>query len=250
MHKIPFPLSLLQQTQLHNEIYVFLKIRAIKRVWYNFTYKDLSKATGISHTTLRARIKALIQMKWASVSSNGTLALTGVNKLKNSYTKSGLQKTSVCIPVTIKSTKREQILILRSILVNHNLIQQEKAIHRKETIVNNTQAERSLSSKQRRILKNAGSVQKLSDSMQVINLSNAGFGSLIDRSMVTGQRLQRALNKANLIKSKTRLRQVATGISRLEWLYNYLPTSRGLIYNAKTKTVYQRQPNAVTFLFA
>lgn len=249
--KLNIPFSLLSRTDLHNELYVWAQIRRIGRVFYNFTYADLSKLTGISHTTLRKRIKAIISLGWASITENGTLALNGINKLKNSYTTSGLQRTSVCIPTRIAKTKKEQILIFRSILVNHNLIRQERRVAKLNKIVQNAEREHGkLSKKQLTILKQAGSIEKLAGSIdQKTSLSNRGIGAIMQRSASTGKRIQRELRNKGFIKTVRRFKEIAANVTRLEYLYNYMPSGVGLLYSAKDKSVIKRMPNEIQYIF-
>lgn len=249
--KLNIPFSLLSRTDLHNELHVWAQIRRKGRVFYNFTYADLSKLTGISHTTLRKRIKAIINLGWATIDKSGSLILKGINKLKNSYTPSGLQRTSVCIPTRMAKTKKEQVLIFRSILLNHSLINQEKKVNNLNTIVNIAKQEYGkLNRKQLSILTKAGSIEKLAGSIDnKTSLSNRGIGNIMQRSTSTGKRIQRELRNNGLIKTVRRFKEIAVNVTRLEYLYNYMPSGVGLLYSAKDKAVIKRMPNEIQYIF-
>jgi len=221
-------------------------------VWFNFNYADLSKSTGISHTTLRKRIKALLQLGWLTISEDNTLRLKGINKLKESYDKSGLQMTSPIIKTPVGKTKKEQILIFRSVLIGKNLNHQAKKVKRLNKIVEIArQSYGMLNKKQLLILTTAGGLKKLNDSIeQKTVLSNKVFGELVERSKATGARLQSDLRKAGFIQTNRRFKEIATNVSRLEYLYNYLPQGIGLLYSEANKTVVKRQANEVSLIFS
>ncbi len=90
------PLSLLQQANEDcnlETLRVWCIIRELYRdhndrpVVYRLKYDQLSKRTGISHTSLRKHVKQAVMLKWAawvkSKDGNGiNLVLTGIRKLK------------------------------------------------------------------------------------------------------------------------------------------------------------------------
>lgn len=235
----------------HAEMFAWLRICAVRKKWYNWTYKDLSAATGLSASTLRRRMPVLLKLGWLQVHGQN-LVITSNYKLQTSYTASGLQKTSPLIPIQIKRTKKEQIMVLRSIPIVGNLKRQERKVNKISNVVKIAKTDfGKLNKKQLTLIKNAGSLEKLAGSIdKTPNLSNKSIAALIGKSVTTARRLQKSLNEAGLIKSKHRFKEIATNVTHLEYCYRYLAQGIGLLYSPNTKTVLKRMSNGIEYFFA
>jgi hypothetical protein len=232
------PLILIKDTKNHSALLIWLKFNAAayrtksgySNVFYQFTYKSLSERTGLSLSTLYKYVPKLIELGWAHI-RNGNLCLIGINKYKGA---------KVLIP--IHRNRSKQILELRNAIIVNNLDKQERQIKFRKGIVQKAESEHGKLTKGelKHLRKNPNILTEINPS----NLSNQKFGTLIDRSKSTGQRLQRALRKAKLIQSFSRSKTLVKGATFLEYIYFLENNPIGAIRYFNGDIVIQ-QPNEV-----
>lgn len=235
------PIHILQDTSTHAEWYVYSILRGKGRTFYNWTYKSLSAYTKLSHTLLRKRLPQLISLGWARVEGNNLIFLS-TNELKS-------HPKETVIPIHTSRNKKQTILLLRNAMLRGNLKQQRKQHSKKSEIVKKITTGKSLTKKEYLLIQKSGGVNSFVSQVKenvATTLSNFKIGKLISRSQSTGKRLQKALRQANLICSKSRIKILATNVSKAEWQYSELSECLRNIYNTDRLVAYRRLSNEIT----
>ena len=240
--KQPIPITVLLRAQENQKLSALWCWCVLKRLYrhtaiYKPNYQKLQTQTGISHTTLRKRVKELTEMGWASW-HNGNLTLTGINKLKK-------HKYETVISLPVHNNKGAQVAEFRGAIVILNLNNQKKVVAKKLEIVNNCDRPHGKVSKRYvKDIRKAGGLEEYRKSiLTTTTLSNKSFGALFGLSKYTGQRIQKLLNGRGIIRSKKRFELIADNVTELE--FNYVYRVLGYIYNYKTKHVYKQLSNEV-----
>jgi len=187
----------------------------------------LAELTGISHTSLRKYIPSMIKLGWCSV-INGHLCFKGINKFK---------QVKILIPIC--ETKSLQVLEFRNAIIKNNIDKQIKQVKFKSELVKRAKGVNTkLTPKEIMYLRKNPNVEK---TINEPTLSNRRFGSLINRSKYTGQRLKQRLRQNELIKTKSRFKLIKNNCTVHE--YNYLYYGKG--YILEQGNLYQRQSDAI-----
>lgn len=223
-----------------NTLAIWLKLKGLYKntVIYKFNYTKLSERIGRSHGSLRKHIKLMMEYGWVKITKEGHLHLTGINKLKK-YEK------EKCVLVKILDCVKEQRILLRYIIIHKNIKRQERILKRKSEIFKKATIEHSKLSKKdlKWVMKNGGLIEFEKTFQDYTTLSNNKIGKLFKKSKWTGHRIQKLLNKSNLIKSKIRLRFVKI-CTLLE--YNYLYRGTKFIFNRTNGFLYERLSNSIS----
>lgn len=244
MTKQPIPISRIvaaNKLGRFNALWVWVKLKeAYKhKPFITLNYSDIQNTLGISHTTLRLRVKELAQLGMVNIEA-GVLHLTGIDRLKS-------HDKEKCVLVPVESHKAKQILQFRKTIVHQNIKNQEKQIKLKSATVKNcSKAHGQLSKKQLRLIAKAGGVKKYAASLiDVTTLSNNKIGFLFKLSQQTGHRIQKALRGANLIQTKTRLKLIKDNSCKMDATY-LNREGGGYIYNVINGRLYRRMSNAIS----
>lgn len=150
------------------------------------------------------------------------------------------------VPVGISMNKAEQRTLLRYTLINRNLFFQCKAFSKKNETLLLIKGHNFNYKDTKRIYKNLKnvSISETENSIQdCLTLSNYKFGKLCNRSVSTGIKIQRALNKIDLIRSDRRTKLVAVKQTRASFFSLALS---GSYFLSKNGNVYQRLSNSLT----
>lgn len=236
--KQPIPISLLfSSVNEFDTLRVWVCLKSLKQASIELDYKSLSNRFKISHTTLRKHVKRMCESGLGEIRGK-KLHLTGINKLKK-------HENETCVLIPVEATKQKQILQFRKAILKRNIDNQLVQIKRKSNIVEQcNRPHAKLSKSEMRVIKKAGGVSELRKTMQTdTTLSNKSIGGLFGLSQVTGQRIQKSLRDANLIRTKVRLELIKKNCSLFE--YNYVRSSGGYIYNTANKNLYIRLSNAI-----
>ena len=243
--KQPIPISLIVTMNESNSfgtlrIWVVLKQLHRNTILYNLNYATLSKITGISHTSLRWHIKRMVEMGLAK-HQHGHLLLTGINKLKK-------HPGETCIQIPVHPGKAETILEFQKALIHRNIKNQEKQIKIKQSIVNHcNRPHGKLSKRDIRLLNKSGGEKKLANAIQsVTTLANKTIGKMFSRSQNTGQRIQKSLREAGLIKTKARFELFKAIATPFEAAYLNSNFESGYIFNYANGSVYRRLSNVIS----
>jgi hypothetical protein len=180
-------------------LYYYILIRKIYQTphIYNYSFRKISKLTGVSTSVLSHHIKIMISEGLAHV-HNGNLCFisqTKVNKLIN--------KGNAIVNLPFEKNKKRMILELRGVVIIGNLDNQK--IHtttRFEIVKKCKQSHARLSYKEKKILKKEGGAAQIEKNINGrITLSNQKIGKILNRSQSTGKRIQRGLNQLGIIHS-------------------------------------------------
>ena len=245
MPKQPIPLSTINAANEENSfptlrVWVVLKQLSRNTILFNLNYANLSKITGISHTSLRWHIKRMVEMGLAK-HQHGHLHLTGINKLKK-------HPAEVCVLVPVERSKSKQILQFQKALIHRNIKNQEKQIKIKQSIVNHcNRPHGKLSKRDIRLLNKSGGEKKLANAIQsVTTLANKTIGKMFSRSQNTGRRIQKSLREAGLIKTKARFELFKAIATPFEAAYLNSNFESGHIFNYANGSVYRRLSNVIS----
>ena len=249
--KQPIPLSTIKAANETNSfptlrVWVVLKQLSRNTILFNLNYANLSKITGISHTSLRAHIKRMVEMGLAK-HQHGHLLLTGINKLKK-------HPGETCIQIPVHPGKAETILEFQKALIHRNIKNQEKQIKIKRGLVNHcNRPHGKVSKRDIRLLNKSGGVKKLANSIQsVTTLANKTIGKMFvksngqGRSQNTGQRIQKSLREAGLIKTKARFELFKAIATPFEAAYLNSNFETGHIFNYANGSAYRRLSNVIS----
>lgn len=245
MQKQPIPLSIINAANETNSfptlrVWVVLKQLSRNTILFNLNYANLSKITGISHTSLRYHVSRMVDSGLAK-HQHGHLHLTGINKLKK-------HDRETCVLVPVERSKSKQILQFQKALIHRNIKNQEKQIKRKEGIVSNCNRPHGKVSKSAlKLISKSGGIKKLQSSVQsVTTLANKTIGKMFSRSQNTGQRIQKKLRDAGLIKTKARFELFKAIATPFEAAYLNSNFESGHIYNYANGSVYRRLSNSIS----
>lgn len=185
-------------------ILINLKKAYKKPIFYNFSYRSISKKTGIPTTTLQRHIKKLIQKGLLEIHSNN-LCVLGSNKVKRSL-------KSPLIPIEYNSNRQLQLINIQFTRILKNFRQQSYMGALKADIIKLQKDDRYLKLEDVKRTY-ANSKKYISTKNEKLNqsyvMSNIKFANSINRkSKHTGIRLQRKLNQLGLIKSKKNIVKV------------------------------------------
>lgn len=243
--KQPIPLRMIlraQESQKLSALWCWCLIKKLHRntIIYNFSYQKLQIQTGVSHTTLRKRVKEMCEMGWATI-KDGHLHLTGIEKLKT-------HKYETTISLPVHQNKGTQIAQFRLVIVRLNIGNQRKRIDEKiETVKNCNRQHGKLTKKQIKAIRGAGGIKKFEKSIiNYTTLSNKSFGSLFGLKNSSGKSIQKKLNDLKLITSKKKFEIVKGNCTKLEFDYNF--RHLGYIYNITTKQVIRQLSNEVAIV--
>ena len=243
--KQPIPLSIINAANESNSfptlrVWVVLKQLSRNTILFNLNYANLSKITGISHTSLRYHVSRMVAVGLAK-HAHGHLLLTGINKLKK-------HENEKCVLVPVERSKSKQILQFQKALIHRNIKNQEKQIKIKQSIVNHcNRPHGKLSKRDIRLLNKSGGIKKLANAIQsVTTLANKTIGKMFIRSQNTGQRIQKALREAGLIKTKARFELFKAIATPFEAAYLNSNFESGYIFNYSNGSVYRRLSNVIS----
>lgn len=172
--------------------YMWLRSKYKKKIFYNYTSRSIAIHLGISHTQANFHIRKMIKLGWATIKDKHLTLLSNSNYLK-------------IIPLQIYKTKREQVVALKNILINHNLFSQRRKISKKTEIVNNAQTPQGKISKgDMKIIRKFGSVANLEMSINDrTTLSNRNIGKIFNQSKRQGSRLQVEMKNMGLLQCES-----------------------------------------------
>mgnify|MGYP003441270793 CR=1 FL=1 len=243
--KQPIPLSTIKAANETNSfptlrVWVVLKQLSRNTILFNLNYSNLSKITGISHTSLRWHIRRMVEMGLAK-HQHRHLHLTGINKLKK-------HDRETCVLVPVERSKSKQILQFQKALIHRNIKNQEKQIKIKRGLVNHcNRPHGKVSKRDIRLLNKSGGVKKLANSIQsVTTLANKTIGKMFSRSQNTGHRIQKKLREAGLIKTKARFELFKAIATPFEAAYLNSNFESGYIFNYANGSVYRRLSNVIS----
>lgn len=243
--KQPIPLSTIFAANESNSfatlrVWVVLKQLSRNTILFNLNYANLSKITGISHTSLRYHVSRMVEIGLAK-HQHGHLLLTGINKLKK-------HDREVCVLVPVERSKAKQILQFQKALIHRNIKNQEKQIARKQQIVSNCNRPHGKVSKSAlRLIAKSGGIKKLECKLQsVTTLANKTIGKMFSRSQNTGHRIQKNLREAGLIKTKARFELFKAIATPFEAAYLNSNFESGYIFNYSNGSVYRRLSNVIS----
>ena len=147
-----------------------------------------------------------------------------------------------CVLIPLHKSKTAQILEFRNAVIKHNIDNQIKQVKFKvETVKKAKQEYGKLNKKQLQYLQKNSIERPINEP----TLSNKRFGVLINRGKYTGQRLQKQLRDAGMIKTRVRLQLIKSDVHIREYYECFLIP--GNIYNANTKQVFKRESNAIVY---
>ena len=223
----------------------FIQLRQLhcKPIIYNFSYRKISKELNCSIGTVKKHI-ILLEEKGLLNFSHGNLMLVGTNKIKNLY-------KGVLTPVKVVNDKKDQLTCLRYVVIKRNLRLQEKA-HKKalDIIYYHKQVKGILKAEATMKAKTGLSVEKglRSDFL----LSNVKIGSLCNRGLHTGLKIQSELNQLGLIQSSSNYKLLKNkNLSRKDFfhLQEYAGKFTSPAYSLSSKgNIYKRLPNKITII--
>jgi len=243
MRKQAVPLNVLFKFNDSNaldtlRIWILLKNRFNTGVFYNYTYRSIGTAIGVSPETVRKHLPMLIKEGVAQISGKN-LRMVGIEKLKKG------KKTCILIP--IHKDKSNQIVEFRRAVVLNNLHKQDKALIKKSQLVNIAKYNGRFSKSQLKYIQKQGGMEKMLKNIEkdnkCITLSNRGFGKKVHRSQSTGYRLQRTLRMMGYIKSYSRRVVVKTNSSIYEYVELY--RNGGYVYNKDTREITRQLSNEI-----
>lgn len=244
MQKQPIPLNVLFKFNDSNaldtlRIWILLKNCFNTGVFYNYTYRSIGTAIGVSPETVRKHLPMIIKEGMAEISGKN-LRMVGINKLK--------KDCKACVLIPIHQDKPNQIVEFRNAVLRNNYGKQQKAIQKKSNIVKiANQANGRLSKSQLKFIQKSGGMDKLLKSIEkdnnCITLSNKGFGKKVHRSQSTGYRLQRTLRNMGYLKSYSRWVVVKTNSSIYEYIELY--RNGGYVYNKDTREITRQLSNQI-----
>jgi hypothetical protein len=244
MRKQAIPLNVLFKFNDSNaldtlRIWILLKNRFNTGVFYNYTYRSIGTAIGVSPETVRKHLPMLIKEGMAEISGKN-LRLVGINKLK--------KDCKSCVMIPIHQDKPNQIIEFRNAIYRNSYDKQRKAIQKKSNIVKiASQANGRLSKPQLKFIQKSGGMEKMLKNIEkdnnCITLSNRGFGRKVHRSRTTGYRLQRKLRELGYIRSYSRRIVVKTNASIYEFVELY--ANGGYVYNKDTREITRQLSNEI-----
>lgn len=231
----------------------FVQLRTLytKPIVYNFTYKKISMLLNISIGTVKKHIDILKSKNLVSV-NNKNLCLKGTTALKKLY-------TGVLVPVKLSDNKKDQLTLLRYIVIKRNLRLQEKACRKALDIINYHKGRlKGLTGKGVKSLLKREEAMKAKTGLSVEKglrtdflLSNVKIGGLCNRGIHTGLKIQAEFNRLGLIESSSNYRFIPStkAISRKDFfhLQEYSGKFTSGAYSLSGKgNIYKRLPNKIT----
>jgi len=244
MQKQAVPLNVLFKFNDSNafdtlRIWILLKNRFNTGVFYNYTYRSIGTAIGVSPETVRKHLPMLIKDGMAEISGKN-LRMVGIEKLKKGK--------RTCILIPIHKDKSNQILEFRNAIYRNSYDKQRKAIQKKSQLVKiASQSNGRFSKSQLKFIQKSGGLEKMLKNIEkdndCITLSNRGFGRKVHRSRTTGYRLQRKLREFGYIRSYSRRVVVKTNASIYEFVELY--ANGGYVYNKDTREITRQLSNEI-----
>lgn len=238
------PLAIIQQATDENWLDIlvyFLWLKSVYKhsIFYNYSLRKVSSQIGCSPATLSHHLHILSKYGLCSV-RDCHLHLISARKI--------VCDKSPFVPVGMSMNKAEQRTLLRYTLINRNLFFQCKAFSKKNETLLFVKGHHFNYKDTKRIYKNLknASISETENSIQDdLTLSNSKFGRLCNRSASTGIKIQRALNKIDLIRSDRRTKLIAVKQTRASF---YALGLNGSYFVANNGNVYQRLTNRVTIV--
>jgi len=188
----------------HDSLYYYIKIKTLYRnpIIYNYSYRKISRLTGVSTSVLSKHIKVLLNNKLAHI-RNGHLCFYSQDNVIQNFKKN--EKVIINLPV--HKEKRKMIDELRGVVAVRCLDNQIIRIFKNSEIVKKCKiADAVIFPKEIKALRKAGGSQQMEKNInRRITLSNKGFGKLFNRSQSSGKLYQRRLNTLGVIKSKEKV---------------------------------------------
>lgn len=194
-----------------------------RHVFYNWSYRSIAEKMGVSPNTARRHVSHLIQAGMLHIEGKN-LSFKGRNAL--------LQDSETPIPIIIGKTKQAQILYLRNAVIAYNLIQQDKAIAKKISLVERCKTSHGkIAVPQAKMISKKGGLKKFEESVvNRLTLSNQSFGKLLDRSVSSAKRYKRSMLKKDLIGRRAKFEVIKTNSCFQEFIYGTL-SFRGMGYS-------------------
>lgn len=177
---------------------IILKKTFKNPIFYDFTYRKLSKQTNIPTTTLQRHVKILLQKGLLKIHSNN-LCVVGQTRLRKSL-------KSPLIAVEYNKNRNSQLLNIQFTRILKKFRQQHYMMSLKADIIQLQKDDRyiglgKVKNTYERARKYVSTNNEKLNSNYV--MSNLNFAVSINRrSKQTGVKLQRKLNEAGLIRSK------------------------------------------------
>lgn len=179
-----------------------------KPIIYNYTLRKIGELMQCSPTSVKYHLD-LLKEKGLIFISGKNLNLTGVTNLLN---KCSTKK--FLVPVKYFKDKKEHLTSLRYVLIKRNFRLQERAINSSINIINYHQGKlKNLTSRQVKSLLKKEKDKEMKTKTTVeksfrnfLILSNQKFGSLCNRGILTGLKIQKDLNSLGFITSHHRVR--------------------------------------------
>jgi len=210
--------------------------------FYNFSYRKVSKKTGLSISTLQRHIKKLTELGLVTM-HNGNLCIVGSTKLRKSL-------QSPLIAVEYNNDKNKQILNIQFTRLLKNFRQQQYITNLKSEIIK-LQEDNFISPKEAKKL-----IQKRNAYLQnttpertedYYSISNKGLATLVNRrSITTGNKIQKKLNAVGLIKSEKNIEIVSKDKLNLRAFYGLCYPSNYFL--GKDGLVRKRKPNKISIV--
>lgn len=188
-------------------LYYYILIRKLykKPHIYNYSFRKISRLTGVSTSVIAHHVKIILEKGLAHV-HNGNLCFISQSKVNTIF---GKQKT--IINLQFHKNKTKMLDELRSVIVIQNLNNQLTRISKASEIVKKCKTSfLKLSKKEIKFLnKNGGEKQLEKGINRRVTLSNKKIGSLLNRSKYSGRLYQKRLNQMGIIKSKESIKIVS-----------------------------------------
>ena len=219
------PLSVIQQAINENWLdslcyFVWMRSLHHRPIIYNYSLRKISAQIGHSPTTIKHHIDIL--------SGKGLCERIGANMHLKSINK--LHATDrLLVPVGINPNKSKQRDLIRYTVIKRNLHTQFRKFNQK----NNNLKLQNLSTAE----------SSLTD---YLTLSNQKFGTLCNRSKVTGQKIQASLNKLKLIKSTNRVKLVSAEVFTRRSLFEL--NLSNAYYLSSDGVLLKRLPNEIDLI--
>lgn len=217
-----------------NTLVYFVQLRKIhsKPLFYNYSLRKLSEPLKCSPTTLSYHLKIMAQKGLIKV-TDSNLLLIGSYKLR-------IQYKSTLTPIKYSLNRKDQLNLIRYSLINNNLYQQNKAIQEKKNVISIHKAPKLRLLK--KIIRKHGSLSNVETSLnEKLILSNMTVGVICNRSQSTGLKIQKALNKLKVVKTKRNVKLCSTERYNRRAFYNLCLPSKYLL--SKDGYVFLSQPN-------
>lgn len=188
----------------------YLRLKKIynKPIFYNYSNKKIAELYGCSVSTANTHIKKLLKIGLLKVTGNN-LQCVGVNKLKELF-----EEKRIIVPVEYLEDRKDHFIALCFPIIKRNLDTQQANIDKLSEIIKfqHNLLDRTYSTKKVKAIKNK--LSKLSAKFpngkmpqleKIINnrltLSNEKIGKLLNRTQLSGLKIQSKLNDLGFITS-------------------------------------------------